>query len=71
MPNPPFWIVWNENGGPPRVKHATQQQAEAEAQRLAEAHPGDSFCVLPCASRFSVRRVNIERFEFDTLEVPF
>ena len=70
MTNVPFWLVWCENGGEPRVKHKTLYQAETEAERLARANPGKSFCVMACASRFTERRVTIERFDCDD-GIPF
>jgi hypothetical protein len=67
---PPYWLVWCEDGGVPRFKHESQHAAECEAQRLAENNPGRSFTVLAPASRFSVRRVNVERFDPE-IEIPF
>ena len=70
MTTSPFYLVWNEDGGVPRVKHPTQHSAENEAERLAQQYPGQRFVVLEPVSRFSVRRVNVERFQ-STAEVPF
>lgn len=39
MTNVPFWLVWCENGGEPRVKHKTPHQAEAEAERFGQSKP--------------------------------
>lgn len=69
-PPSPFWLVWRENGGAPRVQHATQARAENEAQRLAEQHLGSRFIVLAPVARFSVQRVTVERFDPE-LEIPF
>lgn len=41
-----FWVVWNENGRAPVVKHPTQDSAEREALRLARGNPGQRFHVL-------------------------
>lgn len=42
-----FSIVWNPAGArPPSFRHPTQESAVAEAGRLAEANPGQSFFVL-------------------------
>jgi hypothetical protein len=41
-----FYLVWAEGGGTPTHKHATEQDARAEAERLARAHPNAVFCVL-------------------------
>ena len=70
MNEPPFWLVWCEDGGEPRCKHESQFAAEQEATRLANANPGKRFCVLPCVARYSIQRVNVERFEPE-FQVPF
>ncbi len=44
-----FWMVWNVNGGAPRVQHPTEQFAIGEAERLARTHPGETFVVLEAA----------------------
>ena len=36
--NRPFWLVWNEQASAPKKKHATEPEAIAEAERLAELH---------------------------------
>lgn len=41
-----FWLVWRSNGGPPTVRHASYDKAQAEAERLAAACPGETFYVL-------------------------
>lgn len=45
-PAAPFFLVWNESGYMPRVKHETRELAEAEAARLAGQSPGTQFHVL-------------------------
>ncbi len=64
----PFWLVWCEDGGEPRVKHDSERDAEREAERLARANPGKSFCVLACRARFTETRLHVERFAD---ELPF
>lgn len=59
------------NGGEPRQKHSTQCSAENEAERLAKAHPGSSFCVMAPIARFTERRVTVERFDLLDADVPF
>lgn len=71
MRDVPFWLVWCEDGGEPRVKHDSRSLADREAERLAKAHPGKSFCVLPCLSRFTERRVTAEYFDLDDDRIPF
>ena len=41
-----FWMVWNEWGQAPTVKHLSPEAAREEAARLARANPGQSFHVL-------------------------
>lgn len=52
---PPFWLVWCEDGGAPTRKHETPERAEAEAIRLAQQSPGKSFCVLAMIARVTNR----------------
>ena len=67
---PPFWLVWNEDGDAPRVKHMDPDSAEREATRLASLHPGKSFVVLAPIFRATKRTVDVERFAPDAY-VPF
>lgn len=69
--SPPFYLVWAEDGGEPRHKHERLEHAESEAERLAKANPGQSFCVVVPISRFTERRVTIERFNPLIDEIPF
>ncbi len=49
---PFFWLVWNTNGSVAKRRHASEASALAEAERLALAHPGQTFVVLkPVAGR--------------------
>ena len=41
-----FWLVWNEKGQIPRVKHLTKESARAEAERLCRKNPGMCFYLL-------------------------
>ena len=41
-----FWMVWNVDGRVPTMKHASQQSARLEAERLAKRNPGQQFAVL-------------------------
>lgn len=67
---PPFWLVWHEDGGEPRVKHPDPDTAEREATRLAAAHPGQSFVVLAPIARATKLDVRVERFD-PAAYVPF
>lgn len=47
------WCIWHKNGNRPSFFHPTREQAEAEAQRLAEQTPGKKFLVLHVVSKFA------------------
>lgn len=52
-PTKKFWLVWSPTGQtPPKKLHDTQDQARAEAQRLAIAKPGQEFYVLKAKDRY-------------------
>lgn len=53
-----FYVVWNPNGGSPRVRHQCEESAKQEALRLAEQNPGQEFIVL--ASVGTARKVTAE-----------
>lgn len=46
-----FWMV-SSSFGPPKVRHASKEVAECEAQRLANKHRGSQFYVLETISMF-------------------
>lgn len=41
-----FFMVWKDGGDVPRKRHETLASAQAEAERLANNHPGFKFYVL-------------------------
>jgi len=43
---PPFFLVWNPVTGKTFKRHGDHNRAMAEAQRLANEHPGAKFHVL-------------------------
>lgn len=47
-----FWMVWNVDGGAPRYQHYSKAAANAEAKRLAECHPKQTFIVLQSVGAF-------------------
>ncbi len=55
MADVPFYLVWAEDGGEPRMKQPDLPTAQRECDRLARLHPGDRFFVLVpvCSSRRS------------------
>jgi len=47
------YLVWRKaKGRPPRFRHETRAEAEAEAARLASVHQGATFLVLQELARF-------------------
>lgn len=44
----PYYYVYKIGGEIPKVKHATQGEAQKEAERLAAQHPGRVFEILQC-----------------------
>lgn len=73
-----FYIVWNpERTTPPRYRHDSLLSAIAEAKRLADANPGQSFIVL--ASMGEAKKVSASwtrhsgatPAEIETDDIPF
>lgn len=69
MEQPPFWLVWQESGGPPRVKHKSMEDAEAEATRLSGLSPNVAFFVLAPVCKVERTSVVITRYDIDS--IPF
>jgi hypothetical protein len=65
-----FWMVFVEGGGSPTHRHATRQQAEAEAERLAEKTGRRAF-VLAAVSCCEVTRVRWSPVGEAEQDVPF
>lgn len=68
-PAVPFWLVWNEDGRMPMVKHPSQDEAQQEAARLAGENPGKSFHVLAPMARISTS-TEVVGTRFDPLRAP-
>lgn len=66
-----FWLVWSPQGGtPPSRRHATEDAAREEAERLSRQAPGDEFYVL--ASKAVVRTVRpVEWVDCEPDTIPF
>lgn len=60
----PFWLVWSDQGGVPTVRHRTEDEAHAEACRLAEKHRHRRFYILRCISH--VEQVVIQTATVET-----
>jgi hypothetical protein len=47
LTEPEFWLAWNgKPDGKPVVRHLNETDAQAEAMRLAQLHPGTTFFVM-------------------------
>jgi hypothetical protein len=44
----PYFYIFRVGYDTPKVKHATIESAHAEAMRLSEQHPGETFEILQC-----------------------
>lgn len=66
-----YYYVYDSGNKAPRVRHATLEQAEAEAKRLAQSFPGYAFEILaaigitsvPKAQTFWMDGINPENIE--------
>lgn len=41
-----FWLVWNDDGYPPRYRHESEADAIREARRLSSLTPKKQFFIL-------------------------
>jgi hypothetical protein len=65
-----FWYVYNPVGRQwPTVKHNTEHRANAEAERLAKANPGQEFLVLEAKRSYTVETNPVKVVEYANL--PF
>ncbi len=66
-----LWMVWCPERSQPRYRHATERGAIAEAERLANANPGQKFYVLAAIAAREVN--NMQRIELvdPEVELPF
>jgi hypothetical protein len=60
-----FWMVYSPNGNPPKFKHDDSDAAEAEANRLAAANPGETFVVLEAMNEFKTAAPQVERVRLE------
>lgn len=47
-----FWMVWGIQRGMPHYRHASKDDAQTEAKRLAGNSPGELFVVLAAVDAF-------------------
>lgn len=70
-----FWLIWNPRGRDPNYRHASEDSARLEAERLARACPGDVFVVLKAEYAVRVKRPDpppVERVPLSQIdEIPF
>lgn len=66
-----FWLVWNPEGwSSPKHRHYSLYDAEQEAIRLAQQHPGQEFHVLEVKSKFVAGKITKTEF-VESDDVPF
>lgn len=66
-----YFIVWCPHSPtPPRHKHASYEQAEAEAHRLARNNPGKDFVVLQARWRVLISETSTTSFMYED-DIPF
>ena len=63
------FFVWCEETGYTRYRHMDEQSARAEAERLAQVHPGKEFWVLRSVG--SCRHSAVRWIECEEPEIPF
>lgn len=67
-----FFIVWCPTGtSPPSHRHDTFEDAQREAERLAECAPRAEFFVLGALARSQKVTVRTEHLEGVEWEIPF
>jgi hypothetical protein len=64
----PYYYVYRYSNSAPRVRHATLEAAHAEAMRLCEQHPSESFEILKCVG--FARTTKAATFWMDGEEPP-
>jgi ABC-type nitrate/sulfonate/bicarbonate transport system substrate-binding protein len=64
----PYYYVYRYDNSAPRVRHATLEAAHAEAMRLCEQHPSESFEILKCVG--FARTTKAATFWMDGEEPP-
>jgi hypothetical protein len=64
----PYYYVYRYNDKGPKVRHATLEAAQAEAMRLCEQHPSESFEILLCVG--FARTTQAQTFWMDGVHPP-
>lgn len=62
-----FWLVWNPEGRNPQYRHCNEDEAQAEATRLARQNPGQSFFVLHATLKVQAVDVVVTKL----VDIPF
>lgn len=52
----PYYYVYRRGFGAPSMRHEFLHLAQAEAERLAEKHPGETFEILKCVALSVVKK---------------
>jgi hypothetical protein len=66
-----FWLVWSPTGHkPPSFRHPSIESATTEADRLATAHPGQTFIVLESVAARCIDTMVRTKFVGGTADQP-
>ena len=65
----PFYMVVRLGGGEPSKGHATRESAQAEAVRLCQKHPNNTFYVLQAVTMYR-SKIEIEESFFKAYHEP-
>ncbi len=72
IPSRPFWMVHGIGQRAPAFAHPQRFLAEAEARRLARAHPGIVFVVLETVSAVIARDIEVVTYKREVDDgIPF
>ncbi|MEM9423045.1 MAG: hypothetical protein AAF986_11220 [Pseudomonadota bacterium] len=66
-----FWMVWREGSPTTRFRHSFKEDAEREAERLANLNPGETFYVLKTVAAMTVEKQPIRRHKLVHDPIPF
>ena len=62
----PFYLVWNPARSGPNIQHRTYKEAFAEAERLGQRHPTETFIILrPVSANKPVEKRQWVGYDFE------
>ncbi len=66
-----FWMVWREGTPTTRHRHHSKKNAEAEAERMAQGSPGETFFVLKAVGALQAQKPPVKRLKLTQDHIPF